>query len=137
MNKDQSIEILEKSAMIRVLFEVVGVSKKNNFGKNQVKIKKVDVFPLAFLFSDDITYNPVILINEAISNEPSKILDNLPTSESGFYELVGEFYGKFSIKNQTLMNSIWELSEIKAYQLTDEEIDLLPIPLRSSLENKL
>jgi hypothetical protein len=46
------------------------------------------------------------------------------------YEMVGEFFGKFSLQENEVLNQIWELSEIKAYQLTDEEIQLLPITLR-------
>lgn len=95
------------------------------------------MFPLAFVFSEDITYDPIVLVNNAIHQEPVKVLDSMPTSDPGVYEMVGEFFGKFSLQDQCVVNSLWELTDIKAYQLTEEEVESLPAPIRSTLETKV
>lgn len=134
----EKLQVIDKSAMVRILFEVIGLPKKGVFpSRSQIKIKKVDVFPLAFVFSEDITYDPIVLVNTAIHYEPGKVLDSMPTSDPGVYEMVGEFFGKFSLQDQKVVNSLWELTDIKAYQLTEEEVESLPAPIRSTLETKV
>ena len=137
MNEKPSI--LESSAMVRILFEVVGLPKKGNFpAKSQIKVKKVDVFPLAFAYSEDFAKSSYELINDAIHADAKRVGDFIPTTDPGIYEMVGEFYGKFSLNEQLeVLNQIWEVSDHRTYQLTEEEVRLLPAPLRASFENKL
>lgn len=126
--------ITTKSGMVRVLFAITSIPKKGDvfMTRPEVKIKKVDVFPLAFIFSEDNASDPYSLISEAIHLEGQKIMDNLPVCDPGMYELVGEFFGKFSMENDKVINRLWEINEVKAYQLTDEEVDLLPASLKFS-----
>lgn len=128
--------ITTKSGMVRVLFEITSIPKKGEvfLSRPIVKVKKVDVFPLAFIFSEDTTLDPYSLISESIHLEGNKIMDNLPICDPGIYELVGEFFGKFSITDNKVINRLWEINEVKAYQLTEEEIELLPYPLRMEEE---
>lgn len=131
-------DIQEKTAMVRILFEIVGLPKKGHFGKkSQFKVKKVDVFPLAFVFSDELSLDPVALINETVHKNPEVISDSIPTTDPGVYELVGEFYGKFSFEDNACLERLWQLSDVKAYQLSDEEIELLPYSLREQIEYKI
>lgn len=131
-------EILTKSAMVRVLFEIVSYSKKEMFGKSRptIRVKKVDVFPLAFVYSEDCLVDNYSLISNALHQDAHKLMDNLPECDAGIYELVGQFYGKFSLQDQNLVNQIWEVQDVKAYQLTEEEIQLLPPPLRPELDEQ-
>jgi hypothetical protein len=124
--------ITTKSGMVRILFEITSLPKKGEvfLARPTVKIKKVDVFPLAFIFSEDCLQDPYSLISESIRLEGHKIMDNLPVCDPGIYELVGEFFGKFSLSGDQVVNRLWEITEVKAYQLTDEEIELLPPTLR-------
>jgi hypothetical protein len=128
----ESTEIISKTAMVRILFEITSLPKKDQIfnNKQNLIIKKVDIFPLAFVYSEDCLIDNYSLISQAIHKESHKVLDNIPTCDPGMYEMVGEFFGKFSLQENEVLNQIWELSEIKAYQLTDEEIQLLPITLR-------
>jgi hypothetical protein len=124
--------ITTRSGMVRILFEITSIPKKGEVFNTRptIKLKKVDVFPLAFIFSEDHHADPYSLISESIRSEANKIMDNLPVCDPGIYELVGEFFGKFNISNGQVTNRLWEINEVKAYQLTDEEIALLPPTLR-------
>lgn len=124
--------ITTKSGMVRILFEITSVPKKGEVFNTRptIKIKKVDVFPLAFVFSEDHSEDPYSLIGESIRLEANKVMDNLPVCDPGIYELVGQFFGKFNITDGKVTNRLWDINEVKAYQLTDEEIELLPPTLR-------
>lgn len=130
-NENQTIETLSQSAMVRVLFEILTIPKKESFNSRaKLRIKKVEIFPLAFVYSEDCQQDNYSLISSAIHEESHKILDNLPTTDPGMYEMVGEFFGKFTVIDNKCSNRVWDLQDIKAYQLTDEEVQLLPVTLR-------
>lgn len=128
--------ITTKSGMVRILFEITSIPKKGEVFNTRptIKVRKIDVFPLAFIFSEDTVSDPYSLIGESIRLESNKIMDNLPVCDPGIYELVGEFFGKFNIVDGKVTNRIWDINEVKAYQLTDEEIALLPPTLRMGEE---
>jgi hypothetical protein len=76
----ESTEIISKTAMVRILFEITSLPKKDQIfnNKQNLIIKKVDIFPLAFVYSEDCLIDNYSLISQAIHKESHKVLDNIP-----------------------------------------------------------
>ena len=117
-----NVKIHPQSAMVRILVRVIGLPKENKFNQKQdIEIVKSEIFPMSFTFSEDFEMSPYILILDCLKKEPKKIMEELPTTDPGLYEVVGEFTGKCSIYNGEVVNSLWTLNDVKAYQLSEDE----------------
>ena len=115
------MKTIGQTAMVRILFDLKGLGVMDRQLRPTIEIKKSQVFPLAFVFSEDHQVEVYDSILKELNQSPQKILNSIPTNESGFYELVARYEGE-AFFDSSYQGSRWSLEDVKVYQLTSEEV---------------
>lgn len=122
------MKTLGQTAMVRILFHLQGLGVNNQNFRPSLEIKQSQVFPMAFVFSEDHEKEVYENILKELNQSPQKILKAIPTNETGFYELVARFEGE-ALFDTTYQGSRWSLEDVRVYQLTTEEAQVLNLSL--------